>query len=188
MFNSVRAGLALAAFIAVPVFAASDMPGVGNFHKVNDSVYRGAQPTDEGFRNLAQLGVKTVIDLRGSEHSMADEQRAVEANGMRYVSIPMKGMHTPTAGEISAVLKVMNDPGSGPVFVHCKRGADRTGAVIACYRIGHDKWENGKALDEASSLGMSWYQLQIRSYVKGYGAPSAPAPAAGIAASVISTK
>lgn len=188
MFNTIRTGLTLVAFIAVPAFAASDMPGVGNFHKVNDSVYRGAQPSDQGFHELAQLGVKTVIDLRGPEHSMADEQRAVEANGMRYVSIPMKGMHTPTAAQVSAVLKVMNDPSAGPVFVHCKRGADRTGAVIACYRIGHDKWENGKALDEASSLGMSWYQLQIRSYVKAYGAPSAPVPAVGIAASVVPAK
>lgn len=185
MSNILRSGLSLLILTVVPVFAASDMPGVGNFHKVSDTLYRGAQPSDEGFQNLAKLGVKTVIDLRGSEHSMADEQRVVEAAGMKYVSIPMKGMHTPSEDQISSALKVINDPASGPVFVHCKRGADRTGAVVACYRIGHDKWDNGKALDEASKIGMSWYQLQLRSYVRAYGAPSAPTPAAGIAATVI---
>ena len=75
--------------------------------------------------------MKTVIDLRGSEHSMADEKRIVESAGMKYVSIPMRGMATPTDQQVLSALKIMNDPAAGPVFVHCKRGADRTGAVIA---------------------------------------------------------
>ena len=71
-----------------------DLP---NFHKVDEKVYRGAQPTDAGFRKLANMGVRTIIDLRGPEHSQSHEKQVVEAAGMRYVSIPMKGM-TPTDG------------------------------------------------------------------------------------------
>jgi uncharacterized protein (TIGR01244 family) len=167
-----RSLLALAV-IAVPVFA-SDPVGVGNFHKVNDRVYRGAQPTPEGFRNLAELGIKTVIDLRGDEHSIADEKQWVEAAGMKYVSVPMKGMQTPGADQIAAALKILNDDSAGPVFVHCKRGADRTGAVIACYRIGHDHWDSARALDEATNYGMSWYQLQIRRFVARYNSTGTP--------------
>jgi uncharacterized protein (TIGR01244 family) len=145
------------------------MAGVPNFQKVNDAVYRGAQPTDEGFKALAGLGIKTVIDLREiAEHSQADEEKAVKANGMRYVSVPMKGMSSPTAEQVSSVLAYLNDENSGPVFVHCRRGADRTGTVIACYRIAHDHWQNDKALSEARSLGMSWFERAMQHYVQAF--------------------
>jgi len=156
------------AFAAAPDKA--NLTGLPNFHEVNEHVYRGAQPTAEGFGNLAKLGVKTVIDLRGSEHSVADEQRIVEAAGMRYVSIPMRGMARPTDDQITKALALMNDESTGSVFVHCKRGADRTGATIACYRIQHDRWDSDKALSEARSFGMSWFQVALQHYVSGFAA------------------
>jgi tyrosine-protein phosphatase SIW14 len=173
-------------------WAGSSPQGVPNFHQVNDQIFRGAQPTDEGFRNLAKLGIKTVIDLREADDRSMAEKRVVEAAGMRYVSVPMRGMHTPTDEQVSQVLKLFDDRGAGPVFVHCRRGADRTGAVVACYRIGHDGWDNQKALGEAKSLGMSWMQRALQSYVLQYrpqqsvatagaAAPSAPALAPGLA-------
>jgi tyrosine-protein phosphatase SIW14 len=162
----------IAVFFAFVSFAVAQLPGqptgLPNFNKVDDHVYRGAQPTSEGFRNLANVGIKTVVDLRGSEHSEAAEKKIVEADGMRYVSIPMRGMSTPTDKQISDALKLMNDPASGPVFVHCRRGADRTGAVIACYRISHDHWDTAKAQNEANNFGMSYFQLAIRRYVSRY--------------------
>jgi tyrosine-protein phosphatase SIW14 len=143
-----------------------DLP---NFQKVNEHVYRGAQPTVAGFNELAQLGIKTVIDLRQiGEHSQADEQKAVTSLGMRYVSIPMAGMATPKDDQVAAVLAFLNDTTSGPVFVHCKRGADRTGMVVAIYRISQDGWENKKALREAKLYGMSFFERSIQHYVMDY--------------------
>jgi len=142
---------------------------VPNFQKVNEEVYRGAQPTEQGFKRLAGLGIKTVIDLRQiGEHSQGDEQKAVEANAMRYVSVPMKGMSTPTNEQVSTVLALLEDKAAEPVFVHCRRGADRTGTVIACYRISHDHWDNEKALSEARSYGMSWFERAMQHYVLRY--------------------
>ena len=120
------------------------------------------------------MGIKTVVDLRGAEHSEADEKRVVEAAGMRYVGIPMKGMQTPTDAQVLSALGIMNDTAAGPVFIHCKRGSDRTGAVVACYRIGHDRWDSNKALNEASGLGMSWYQVALRRYVDHYDGKATP--------------
>ena len=150
-------------------WASSQNENLPNFQKVDDRVYRGAQPTDSGFKELAQLGIKTVIDLRDiGEHSQANEQKAVTDVGMRYVSIPMHGMSTPNNDQVAAVQALFNDTTGGPVFVHCKRGADRTGMVIAVYRISHDQWDNKKALSEAKSYGMSFFERAIQSYVMTY--------------------
>jgi tyrosine-protein phosphatase SIW14 len=163
-------------------WAGSQNDNLPNFQKVNDRVYRGAQPTDSGFQQLAQLGIKTVVDLREiGEHSQADEQKIVTDLGMRYVSIPMHGMSTPKDDQVAAVQALFNDPVSGPVFVHCKRGADRTGMVIAVYRVSHDGWDNKKALSEAKSNGMSMFERAIQHYVMDY-KPAVTLAAAGAGA------
>ncbi len=87
---------------------------------------------------------------------------------MQYVSVPMHGMETPSDAKVSKVLSLLDNPSAGPVFVHCLRGADRTGAVIACYRINHDHWDNQKALAEARSDGMSFFERSIQRYVLRY--------------------
>ena len=161
--------------------------GVGNFEKVDEHVYRGAQPSDQGFKELAKLGIQTVVDLQEGGSRSIHEEKIVKAAGMRYISIPMKGMATPSDESVGKALALLEDNSTGPVFVHCHRGADRTGGVIACYRIEHDHWQNDRALTEARSMGMSWFQLAIQHYVQNYqpkarAAPSsleaiAPAPA-----------
>jgi tyrosine-protein phosphatase SIW14 len=146
--------------------ASLPLAGVENFYKVNDQVYRGAQPSAAGFASLAKLGVKTIIDLREiGEHSQTGEEGMVKELGMQYVSIPVKRMATPDNGVVSHILGLLNDSTSGPVFVHCKRGADRTGAIIACYRISHDFWEPKRALSEARNDGMSFFQHAMQKYV-----------------------
>ena len=149
-------------------FAGPSVEGVPHFQLVNDQVYRGGQPSAEGFRNLAAMGIKTIVDLRKSGDRSKAEQKVVKANGMRYVSIPMKGMTTPTEKQIEHALRILHDSSAAPVFVHCRRGKDRTGVVLACYRIGHDNWGNQKALNEARSLGMGWYEFPLQRYVLNY--------------------
>ena len=148
--------------------AAANMEGVGNFQKVDDHVFRGAQPNHEGFTNLSKLGIQTVIDLREPGDRSATERQWVTGAGMRYISVPMYGMAAPSNASVLKVLGLLEDGGTGPVFVHCKRGADRTGGVIACYRVEHDHWKNDRALAEARSLGMGWFQTAIQGYVRKY--------------------
>ncbi len=151
-----------------PAFAASQDAGIPRFYQVNEQIYRGGQATDEGFRSLAKLGIKTIIDLRESGERAGSEKKVVEAAGMRYVNVPMQGMHRPSDEQISQVLAILNDSSAGPVFVHCRRGADRTGTVIAVYRVAHDRWQNQKALEEARAIGMSWIEFSMQSYILGY--------------------
>jgi tyrosine-protein phosphatase SIW14 len=183
--SSTQRALLVLCLLPGAVLAATDVPGVGNFHQVNAQVFRGAQPTTEGFTNLAHLGIMTVIDLREPGERSDHEARIVKAAGMRYVSVPMKGLSAPSPEDLAKVLTLLNDQSAGPVFVHCRRGADRTGTVLACYRISHDGWDNRKALAEAKSFGMAWIERAMQSYVLHYAA--ATAPAKSIAAPAIAT-
>lgn len=163
----------LTSFLCFSAWAASpDAPGVPNFHQVNEHVYRGGQPSSKAWSGLAQLGIKTVIDLRREgEHPVNLEERAVEAAGMRYVNIPMNGIVAPSNDDVAKALALLESADGGSVFVHCRRGADRTGTVIACYRMAHDHWDNEKALKEAKSYGMSWIQVGMKHYVMNFQAP-----------------
>jgi tyrosine-protein phosphatase SIW14 len=177
--------LPVVALLSVPIRAkgAADpvVRGVPNFHQVNGNIYRGAQPTAQGWASLERLGVKTVIDLRRhGEHSIKAEQQAVEAAGMHYVNVPMSGIVAPRDETVFRALALLQSSGHGPVFVHCRRGVDRTGALIACYRIAHDGWGNQKALDEAKSYGMHWFEVGLKRYVLRFSPPPQRASAEAV--------
>ncbi|HWY46672.1 MAG TPA: tyrosine-protein phosphatase [Bryobacteraceae bacterium] len=150
--------------LTIPLaLAAADPMGLPNFHQVNDRIYRGAQPTVEGFQALAQMGIKTIVDLRREDGQIREEQRTVESLGMKFLSVPME-MGAPTDQQMSRVMQELNS-NAGPVFVHCHGGRDRTGTVIACYRKTHDAWDSQKALDEANLAGMR-RDARMRKYVQ----------------------
>lgn len=157
--------------IAVAAHAAKTpappIAGIHNFHQVTEGIYRGAQPEATAWPGLAKLGVKVVLDLRPpGEHSTSAESLAVSAAGMKYVNFPMDGLATPTAAQLRGPLAVLDGP--DPVFVHCKQGRDRTGTVIAAYRISRQGWTNEKALGEARDLGMHWYEFGMKRFIAGY--------------------
>lgn len=154
--------------------------GLHNFGQLNDHVYRGAQPSSAGFAELAKLGVKTIVDLRETGSRSVSEQKIVEADGMKYVSIPLDGYGAPSNETVLKLIGFLDEKSAGPVFVHCRRGADRTGTILACYRIAHDHWENAKALAEAKTFGMSWTERAMQAFIVGFKAPEiASAVAAG---------
>jgi protein tyrosine/serine phosphatase len=136
-------------------------------------------------KNLADLGVKTIIDLRhGKDHSDVEEKSA-QRYGLHYINVPMEGLTAPTDEQIRNLLTILNAADSGPVFVHCREGKDRTGTVVACYRIAHDHWNNAKALDEAKSLGLHSDQHPRQKYILNFLAGSGVESSTGASASVL---
>jgi tyrosine-protein phosphatase SIW14 len=156
---------------ALPAASIPEVPGIPNFHQVDEHIYRGGQPHGESFAGLAKIGIKTVIDLRGER----SEQTAVQSAGMHYIRLPWSGFQAPADSQIAAVLSLLNDNSSWPVFVHCRRGADRTGTAIACYRIAHDHWTNQQALDEARTFGMSAMEVAMQHFILRFAAPASTA-------------
>lgn len=145
---------------AIPAQAAA----VSRFYQVDDKLYRGAQPDANGFKSLRALGIETVINLRTEADAIkTEEQRIVESLGMRYISLPIKDGNFFTRSRVVPEETIRQffealDAAGGRVFVHCHRGADRTGALVAFYRIARNGWNNQRAYEEARTIGMrSWY-------------------------------
>jgi tyrosine-protein phosphatase SIW14 len=136
-----------------------------NFHQVNSQLYRGAQPKAGGLQRLKGIGIKTIVNLRGEDDQARAEGNAARALGLRYYSVSLPGFSGPKDREVQQVLDIISAPDNQPVFVHCRRGEDRTGTIIACYRITHDGWNAAQAKKEAESLGMSWTQLGMKRYI-----------------------
>ncbi len=123
-------------------------PGLPNLHRVSADLYRGAQPTTEGLQELQKLGVKTVVNLRGSN----GEQPRLAELSLAYEHIPMTAWSVHDE-EIVQFLRIVGQPDNAPVFVHCQRGADRTGLVCAVYRIAIQGWTKDEAIAEMTQGG-----------------------------------
>lgn len=146
--------------------------GIVNFGKVNDRLYRGAQPDAAGIKSLARLGIKTIIDLRMTNDVWQAEAAEARANGLTYTNVPMKGFGRPKPEHVEQALAIIDSLPS-PVFVHCQHGCDRTGTIIACYRIRHEQWSSEQALREAKQYGISVFSRGMKKYILEFGKPAA---------------
>ncbi|HEX8145512.1 MAG TPA: tyrosine-protein phosphatase [Pyrinomonadaceae bacterium] len=141
---------------------------IKNFGQMDDRFYRGAQPREEDYRDLAALGIKTIIDLRDDPKEY--ERPMAEALGMRYVNIPMVSKKYPTEAAIRDFLKVVNDPATGKFYVHCAGGRHRTGAVGAVYRYQFYQWNFDQVYQEMKKYDFytSWGHGAFKDFVQDY--------------------
>ncbi len=137
---------------AKPVY----LEGVPNLHRITDNLYRSAQPTKEGMKNLKELGIETDINLR-SFHSDRDE---LSNTGISYEHIYMKAWH-PEFKEAVRFLQLVTNPKNQPVLFHCQHGADRTGTMCAIYRIAVQGWTKEEALKEMREGGYNYHEIWI---------------------------
>jgi protein tyrosine phosphatase (PTP) superfamily phosphohydrolase (DUF442 family) len=131
-----------------------EKPGLPNLYRVSDDLYRGAQPTAEGFRQLKAMGVKTVINLR----SLYNDQEKTAGTGLACEEIAMVPWHAEDEDAIR-FLKLVADGSRAPFFVHCYYGADRTGMLCAVYRIAIQGWTKKEAIAEMTQGGFGFHAI-----------------------------
>jgi protein tyrosine/serine phosphatase len=161
---------------------------IKNFGKMDDRLFRGAQPKEEDYKDLAGLGIKTVVDLTNSPTNY--EKRAAEAVGMRYVNIPMSDSSYPKQESIDAFLKLVNDPSTGVMFIHCAGGRHRTGVMGAVYRFNVNHWSYDQAYAEMVDYDFytRWGHGALKTFVEDYAQKMQSNPAAAVAATASSQK
>lgn len=148
----------------------STIAGVDNFAKVTDGVWRGAQPTAEGFATLKAMGVRTIVNLRAL-HSDRDLLRGL---GLGYAHFPCTAV-LPDEEVVLKFLRVATTPACRPVFVHCEHGADRTGVAIAAYRMAVQGWANAKAKRELPVFNFHDVFVPLERYLEGFDGDAARA-------------
>lgn len=146
---------------AVPL----EREGLSNFYKVSDNLYRGAQPKKAGFEELKKLGVKTIVNLRNSNL----DEKMITGSGFNYFHIPISSIF-PKKKKFARFLEIVSDPANCPVFVHCRRGADRTGTAVALYRIKVQEWKVEDAINEMVNGGYHFNRIyfNLKSLVRNY--------------------
>ena len=141
---------------------------IKNFGQMDERFFRGGQPKEEEYKELAALGIKTVIDLRDDPEEY--EKRNVEALGMRYVHIPMIAKKYPESTQVERFLKLVDDPETGKFFVHCAGGRHRTGVMGAVYRFNHYKWDFEQVYSEMKKYDFytRWGHGDFKKFVQDY--------------------
>lgn len=138
---------------------------ISNFEQVNETILRGAAPSDDNLRLLAKSGVKTIVDLRMAGPAVNHESNIAHELGINYVHVPL-GFKSPDLSEMTRILGILNDSDKQPVFVHCRQGADRTGMTIGMYRRIHDRWEFKRTYGEMRRHHFKPVLLGMKSAVK----------------------
>ena len=150
--------------------------GIPNAGKVSDLLYRGAQPHALGYEQLKDLGVNIVVDLRNTG-STSPERIMVEGLGMRYVSLATSAFFGPSDAEVASFLILIRDNPQRKIFVHCYFGDDRTGVMIAAYRMAEQHWTADQAYNEMRSFHFHSYLVLMGHYVKAFPTNFAVSPA-----------
>lgn len=141
---------------AQPVIGSS----LSNLYKVDNGLYRSEQPDDEAFKDLSHLGIKEVLNLR-EYHSDDDEAKGLGLD-LHHIKIAAGSI---SEAQVITALKIISKR-KGPILVHCWHGSDRTGAIIASYRVVFEGWPKDKAIDELVDGGYGYHSNIYPNVVK----------------------
>jgi tyrosine-protein phosphatase SIW14 len=155
--------------------------GIRDAGLVDDFIYRGAQPNDEGLEALKKLGVDSIVDLRGERRGLIRKERAhAQSLGMRFINMPGNGWSPPPDKQIAQFFSLLRERPRRRIFIHCWLGGDRSGVFIAAYRIAFDGWTPEHALREMREFHFKafWHPAMTR-YVRDFPARLARSPLLG---------
>ena len=152
-----------------PTFAEKlHIKGITDAGQINDHLYRGTQPNEEGFQQLCKLGVTLIVDLRGEvTHNSAHEKKQVEELGMKSVLIPGNGWTPPSDKQMAEFFAAIKERPRPTIFIHCWLGGDRTGVFLAAYRIAFNHWTSEQALAERNKFHFkSFWHPVMKEYTR----------------------
>ncbi len=162
-----------------PAFAQKlERPGLPNLGRVTEGLYRGGQPRSQGFGQLQEMGIEIVVNLNTSRKNVAREKTEAESRGMQYVSLPWSPRALPADDQVAEFLRLLRENPDKKIFVHCQRGADRTGVMVAIFRMARQGWTPDQALAEMERFKFHglWYR-QLKGYVQRFPARLKATPA-----------
>jgi len=163
--------------------ASSGPRGILNFGFVTPNLLRGGQPSTDGYHELREMGVEIVVSFRHEKGENSLERRTVESLGMRFVSFPWHAWDVPADSDVQRFFALLAANPRAKLFLHCQQGRDRTGAMVALYRIAVDRWCPQSAVAEMKAYHYHHFFFpQLETYVEKF--PERLAKDQGLAAAV----
>lgn len=140
---------------------------IPNFHYVDHGIYRSGILTKENLSELQNFGIRSIISMKTNPQEVKEEREYAKANGMAFVHIPIFILYFGDyeKNKFWQVYKAMRTLPK-PVLVHCSRGSDRTGIIIAMHRILDDGWSFNKARREMYERGFNPFFSFWESFLK----------------------
>ena len=145
---------------------------VVNFQLVSEQVLRGGQPDEDALKLLREAGIKLVVNLRHhskssppaassysffrrhSDDDEIDEEREIcQRIGIRFHNISLDGINAPSFEDIDRFVSLFQERENTPMYVHCLHGRERTGFMLAAYRIKIQAWTVDEAYKEMLQQG-----------------------------------
>jgi protein tyrosine/serine phosphatase len=130
-----------------------------NFAQVHDSLFRGGQTDDESMKLAKQMGIRMIVNLQGAAPlenvTVAREKANAEKLGIGWVNIRIPFKVEVPKDMVNQWLTIAANPANQPCYVHCYHGRDRTGTMVAAYRIKYDHFTNTQAFDEMKTFGFN---------------------------------
>jgi len=119
--------------------------------RVDGKLLRGAEPSGRHWREINDLGVRSVVSLQREEPSEAPQASRF---GMNTLHLSITDNTAPTMSQVKAFLDFATQAQNQPVYVHCRAGKGRTGVMVAAYRMAVSGWSPAAAIGEAKAMGM----------------------------------
>lgn len=138
----------------------------GAFKQVEPGFWRGGLPRKRGLEQLKTMGVRTVVDLMDEDPK--EWAKIAASLGITYVNIPLRRTRPIPPESIKQFLDIVQDPANRPVYVHCRAGRDRTGAMIAIYRMQASNWSAAQAMREMKTFGFNPMFKSLSNSVSGF--------------------
>jgi len=137
-----------------------------NFRQVTPTLYRSGLISKESVPYLKELGIKTVLTFDNQPKRVAKEQQFLKEAGIESISIPWSGWDYPDDETIQKIHQIMDLPERQPILVHCKHGQERTGVVVATWRISRQNWNVDQAYQEMKACGFRSFQYgHLKKYI-----------------------
>lgn len=162
--------VAAAALVTTPARAQKDPlenhPGIRNYHRIEETIAAAGQPEDSAWADIKKAGFATVINLRTEEEGSLEERAKVEAQGLKYVNIPI-GSDGFSPDKVAEFAEIIAKADESPVLVHCA-SSNRVGAMWYIHQVLNKGVDESTALAEGKEAGLTSERLEqsARDYVQ----------------------